>query len=192
MKNYLRYLIIASLGVLLFLPLSKAKNTAIPQVEIEQKTLLVEPTVTPVPTEVPVPTPTPEVDIVKENPQGCNTETQWIWSDGSCHDKDVINITLSTRSPNGSCESYRSLLSQYGWNVDTMMYAMQKESGCNPNAVGDNRVIGGVYAPSCGLLQVRTLPGRPSCTELQNPATNIATAYKIWLGQGYSAWSVLK
>lgn len=83
------------------------------------------------------------------------------------------------------------MVQQYDWNVDTMMYAMQKESNCNPNAVGDNRVIGGIYAPSCGLLQVRTLKGRPSCEELKDPATNIATAYRVWQGQGYRAWSVL-
>jgi predicted nuclease with TOPRIM domain len=91
----------------------------------------------------------------------------------------------------GSCESYRHLIAQYSWNVETMMRAMRLESGCNPNAVGDQYVINGVYAPSCGLLQVRTLPGRPSCEQLKDPAFNIATAYQIWKGQGYRAWSVL-
>lgn len=89
------------------------------------------------------------------------------------------------------CETYRHMVAQYDWNVDTMMYAMQKESGCNPNAVGDNYVIAGVYAPSCGLLQVRTLQGRPDCESLKDPATNIATAYEIWKSQGYRAWTVL-
>jgi len=72
-----------------------------------------------------------------------------------------------------------------------MMNAMQLESTCNTNAVGDDRVIAGVYAPSCGLLQIRTLAGRPDCESLKDPATNIATAYQIWLSQGYMAWSVL-
>ena len=89
------------------------------------------------------------------------------------------------------CETYRHMVEKYDWNVDTMMYAMQKESGCNPQAVGDNYVIVGVYAPSCGLLQVRTLAGRPTCEELKDPATNIATAYAIWKSQGYRAWTVL-
>ena len=62
----------------------------------------------------------------------------------------------------GGCEQYRALLAQYaGWNVDTMLYAMQKESGCNPAAVGDNYPIAGVHAPSCGLLQVRTIDPAP-------------------------------
>lgn len=93
--------------------------------------------------------------------------------------------------PYGGCETFRPLVEQYDWNVETMMYAMQKESSCNPHAVGDNYVIAGVYAPSCGLLQVRTLAGRPDCESLKDPATNIATAYAIWRSQGYMAWSVL-
>lgn len=68
---------------------------------------------------------------------------------------------------------------------------MQKESNCNPNAVGDNFVIAGLHAPSCGLLQVRTLKNRPDCETLKDPATNIDWAYKIWRSQGYKAWSVL-
>jgi len=104
---------------------------------------------------------------------------------------DIVERVASPVSTPVGCEHYRSLVAQYSWNVDTMMYAMQHESGCNPNAVGDNYVIGGIYAPSCGLLQVRTLAGRPSCEALKDPATNIATAYGIWQGQGYRAWSVL-
>lgn len=72
-----------------------------------------------------------------------------------------------------------------------MMYAMQKESTCNPYAVGDAYTIGGIYAPSCGLLQVRTLAGRPDCESLKDPATNIEWGYRIWQSQGYMAWSVL-
>jgi len=99
--------------------------------------------------------------------------------------------TAQASPASSGCESYRNLIAQYDWNVETMMRAMRLESGCNPNAVGDQYVIGGVYAPSCGLLQVRTLPGRPSCDQLKDPAFNIATAYNIWKGQGYRAWSVL-
>lgn len=101
------------------------------------------------------------------------------------------NVASAQSAGSGNCESYRHLVAQYDWNVDTMMRAMRLESSCNPNAVGDTRVIGGIYAPSCGLLQVRTLPGRPSCDQLKNPAFNIQTAYNIWKGQGYRAWTVL-
>lgn len=94
-------------------------------------------------------------------------------------------------APTG-CAHYVSLLNKYNWNVSTMTKVMQAESGCNPNAIGDTRVIGGIYAPSCGLFQVRTLKGRPNCAQLQDPATNIAWAYRIYQGQGMSAWSVCK
>ena len=105
---------------------------------------------------------------------------------------EAVQATPAAPKQPQGCEQYRSLLNQYtGWDVDTMLYAMQKESGCNPAAVGDNYPIGGVLAPSCGLLQIRTLAGRPSCEALKDPATNIATAYRIWQGQGYRAWTVL-
>ena len=90
------------------------------------------------------------------------------------------------------CENYRQLISQYNWNVNVMLQIAQAESGCNPSAVGDTWVIRGLYAPSCGLFQVRTLAGRPDCESLKDPATNIAWAYKIYMGQGYPAWSVCK
>ena len=88
------------------------------------------------------------------------------------------------------CENYRHLISQYDWNDEVMLQIANKESGCNPSAVGDNRVIGGIYAPSCGIFQVRTLKSRPTCEALKDPATNIAWAYRIYQGQGYNAWSV--
>lgn len=90
------------------------------------------------------------------------------------------------------CENYRNLISQYNWNIDVALQVMRAESGCNPNAVGDNRVIGGIYAPSCGLFQIRTLKGRPSCDQLQNPTTNVEWAYKLYQASGWKPWSVCK
>lgn len=90
------------------------------------------------------------------------------------------------------CENYQQLVSRYNWNVNVMLQIMRAESGCNPYAVGDTWAINGLYAPSCGLFQVRTLQGRPSCEALKDPATNIEWAYKIYLGQGYGAWSVCR
>ena len=57
---------------------------------------------------------------------------------------------------------------------------MMAESNCNTNAVGDNYPINGLYAPSCGAYQVRTLKGRPTCEQLKDPATNVEWAYKIY------------
>ena len=129
----------------------------------------------------------------RDNPNDCNLSTQYVLAeDLSCKDRPLSSPTPRSTGSAGNCESYRSLLSQYsGWNVDTMLYAMRKESGCNPGAVGDNYPINGLHAVSCGLLQVRTVSGRPSCAALKDPATNIAWAHKIYLGQGYRAWTTL-
>lgn len=89
------------------------------------------------------------------------------------------------------CEKYRYLVEKYDWSVDTMMYAMEKESSCDTNAIGDDYVIAGLHAPSCGLLMIRTLSGRPDCETLKDPATNVQWAYNIWQSQGYRAWTVL-
>ena len=69
----------------------------------------------------------------------------------------------------------------------------QAESGGNSQAVGDDYVIAGLYAPSCGLWQIRTLAGRPSCDELKDPQTNLEWAWKISnQGANWSPWSVYK
>lgn len=88
------------------------------------------------------------------------------------------------------CEAYRSEIAKYDWNVNIAMAIMQAESGCRTIAKGDDRVIGGIHAPSCGLFQVRTLPGRPTCEQLKDPATNIAWAYKLYSGRSWRPWSV--
>lgn len=90
------------------------------------------------------------------------------------------------------CEHYVAEVTKYAWNASVMVRVMSAESGCNPQAVGDNYPIRGLHAPSCGLFQVRTLAGRPSCEELKNPITNIQWAWRIYQSQGYSAWSVCR
>lgn len=91
-----------------------------------------------------------------------------------------------------NCEQYRAELSKYDWSVEVMLRIAFHESTCNSSAVGDDYPIAGLHAASCGLLQVRTLEGRPNCEALKNAQTNISTAYQIYLEQGYSAWSVCK
>lgn len=96
-----------------------------------------------------------------------------------------------TRPAPVGCEPYRSLVSKYDWNVQIAMAVMQAESSCNPSAVGDTNPINGLLAHSCGLFQVRTLKGRPSCEALKDPATNVEWAYRVYLGRGsFKPWSV--
>lgn len=90
----------------------------------------------------------------------------------------------------GGCEAFRTIVSEFDWDVSVMMAIMQAESGCTPHAVGDDYPIEGVHAPSCGLFQIRTLTGRPNCEALKDPRTNVEWAYKIYKGHGLRAWSV--
>lgn len=65
------------------------------------------------------------------------------------------------------------------------------ESGGRSDAVGDNYVIAGIYAPSCGLMQIRTLAGRPSCEELKDPEVNMEWAWRISnQGTNWTPWTV--
>lgn len=86
------------------------------------------------------------------------------------------------------CENYVDLISQYDWNVSVALQVAKAESGCNPNAVGD------VHIPpvSCGLFQIRTLSGRPSCEALKNPETNVEWAYKLYVSGGWGHWTVCR
>lgn len=86
------------------------------------------------------------------------------------------------------CENYRELVSQYNWNVSIALAVMKAESGCNPNAVGDRHIP----PVSCGLFQIRTLAGRPTCEQLKDPATNVAWAWKLYQASGWKPWSVCR
>jgi hypothetical protein len=68
----------------------------------------------------------------------------------------------------------------------------QAESKGQTDAVGDTRPIRGILAPSCGLMQIRTLRGRPSCEQLHNPEFNVDYAHEMWKGQGFKPWSTYK
>lgn len=85
------------------------------------------------------------------------------------------------------CENYRSAVSQYDWDTDTMMRIMSAESGCNPtnHNYQDNH---GSCMGSYGLFQIGCVHGY-SVAHLENPSNNIAAAYQIWQSSGYSAWT---
>ena len=76
------------------------------------------------------------------------------------------------------------------WDINTMVAISQAESHCRADAVGDTSLTyqqnGRTYGYSVGALQVRILPGREWCED----GDYYECAHKIWLGQGYNAWSV--
>lgn len=85
------------------------------------------------------------------------------------------------------CEQYRPLIAQYSWDVATMMRICNAESGGNPTNHNwtDNH---GSCLGSYGLFQIGCIHGY-SVAHLENPANNIAAAYKVWNGGNYQAWS---
>lgn len=100
-----------------------------------------------------------------------------------------VPVVVATRPtyPVG-CENYRSLVSQYRWNVDVALAVMKAESGCNPTRHnwGDrHRTCLGSF----GLFQVGCVHGY-TVAYLENPAQNIAAAWKIYQGSGWKAWGV--
>lgn len=119
--------------------------------------------------------PKPQAEVQQERPVEVATQTQ------------------AVQHPVG-CENYRSLVSQYFEKVDVALQVMRAESGCNPNAIGDGHLTyiqdGTTYGMSCGMFQVRYLPGRPSCNEMQDPSQNIAYAAKLFASGGWRHWSV--
>lgn len=103
----------------------------------------------------------------------------------------VSNKTLAVieSKPNeNNCLKYESLITKYDWPDNVAMQICKDESGGSTHAVGDKNTE---YV-SCGLMQIRTLPGRPTCDELKNPETNVAFAYELWLRSGFCPWTVYK
>ena len=91
-----------------------------------------------------------------------------------------------------SCSPYVAEVEKYAWNPSVIIKIMRKESFCDSSAVGDRKLeFGhGRFGMSCGLLQVRILPGRSyDCDDMKDPVRNIAEAFGIYEQQGYKAWS---
>jgi hypothetical protein len=88
-----------------------------------------------------------------------------------------------------STQAIKNYICSKSWDCATALAVAKCESGFNPVAKGDNYVIGGLYAPSIGIFQIRLLAGRPSENELYDPYVNIDYAHSMWQGQGWRPWS---
>ena len=108
----------------------------------------------------------------------------------------------------GDCEAWVGVAYGIGWPIaalDTLKLAMQLESGCNPQAVGDD-------GDSIGLLQINcptwATPnanwpigwmqhyGMGDCESLLDPVTNLRVGLMIWEGwegstPGWHHWHAL-
>lgn len=134
--------------------------------------------------------PEPKLDPVKDNPNNCDLTKQYVHPDFSCTDKPSEPVATVARSvTTHGVEQWRALVSQYDWDVATALRIMQCESGGNSQAIGDNYPIGGIHAPSIGLMQIRALPGRPSPDWLLIPENNISYAYDLYSRSGWQPWT---
>lgn len=68
------------------------------------------------------------------------------------------------------------------------------ESRLRPDAVGDTHIEfwfdGKKMGHSCGIFQIRVLPGRPDCETLKNADKNIEYARKLYDRAGFQPWTV--
>lgn len=82
----------------------------------------------------------------------------------------------------------------FGDKAEIAIAIAKAESQMNPEAVGDKHIEferdGVTMGHSCGLFQVRVLPGRPDCETLKDPKKNIEYAKRIYDSRGdFTAWS---
>lgn len=101
----------------------------------------------------------------------------------------IVTSTVST------CDSFDALIVEnFGAeNLITAKAVMKAESSCRVDAVGDGHITyvqdGITYGMSCGLFQIRMLPGRPPCSEMHDPSKNIAYAGRMFKASGWKPWS---
>lgn len=196
----MKYVVLLLVGILLsatVLPIenqTKQSNNdhepEVAHVEPASESALEEPEEPVVEEETPTPEPVEEkpVDVVKDNPQNCNRETEWIYPDGSCHAKPVskTNVTSTPQETSkaeitsGGCE----LVYNYSnWNQEVAHAVCLAESGGNTHAANYNDNHGKCVG-SFGLMQLACF-WIPNPT---NPVANMAKANEIYSRSGWQPW----
>lgn len=97
-----------------------------------------------------------------------------------------IQVQDVKSAPQG-CEAYRSLLSQYNWDISIAMAVMQAESSCDPTQLSPTA--------DRGLMQINAVHAdmvNGNLDALYDPTTNIQVAYRVYLSQGWNGWSAYK
>lgn len=84
----------------------------------------------------------------------------------------------------------------FGQDGDVAVAVARAESSLEPDRVGDKHLTfekdGATMGMSCGLFQIRVLPGRPTCEELLDIDFNIQYARELYEKSGWYPWSVFK
>lgn len=106
--------------------------------------------------------------------------------------KQVTTTKLTYPQNANSTEVIQLIRNKFGVQADNAIKVATCESGLRSNAVGDAFWIGGIYAESIGIFQIRLLAGRPSKEWLMNANNNVDYAYNMWKSQGWGPWSCAK
>jgi len=157
-KNLIRIGVVASLALLTLL-IVIPKNS--PKTHVEAPKSAIKAEVVPSTTEAPktpetAPTAVTEpIDVVTSNPQSCNKDTQWIWSDGSCHDKEVTQVqtVAPVQRSSGGCDELRGKLLALGvgdYEIDSAITLAGRESSCNEYAQNPGGACGYFQSLPCG------------------------------------------
>ena len=159
-KHLVRSLVIAVLATLTFLIVkpSTVHSTHVEALQGTKTTQTVQstPEVPKAPETAPTQAVEPKVDIVTLNPQGCDQNTQWIWEDGSCHNKAVAQnnqqpVVTQRGAPN--CDVLREKLLALGvggGEIDSAITLAQRESSCNEYAQNSGGACGYFQSLPCG------------------------------------------
>lgn len=107
--------------------------------------------------------------------------------------ENTVTPVVTSTEPN--CNAYDALITEnFGADqLNTAKAVMRAESGCRPDAVGDNHITyvqnGISYGMSCGLFQIRILPGRDTCEAYKDPIHAIKKAGLMFKSSGWQPWS---
>lgn len=189
-------IIITLVAIVLLLTLSRLISpepaTAPVQATSEPQTVQVveEPVI-----EVEKPVEEPEIAPTwRDNPNNCDTETQWIWEDTTCHDKPkkpkVVQSAAEPRqssspatassssSAGGTCEEWKAAAGIP--STSSTRKLINHESGCRTNAVNPK-------SGACGIPQAWP------CSKLPCPLNNSGAVCQLkWMDNyvksRYGSW----
>jgi hypothetical protein len=121
-----------------------------------------------------------QYEIVYENTEPVSRELAEEWYDPEPVDTVVYYSTtqpVAASVVSSSASDWRELVCSYDWDCDWALAVIACESGGNPNAYNPQ-------GPYIGLFQIWGGHG----SNLEDPTTNIAAAYSLYLSGGRGHW----
>jgi cytoskeletal protein RodZ len=145
----------------------------------------------------------PKPEPPKVDPNGCEAKGMWWRADNyecipkpqpvAAQSRAAAAPATSGGSGSGSCAAE---IAKYGWNQSVALAVARAESGLDPGNLNNNPATGD-YSVGCFQINIygANAASRPSEAALKNAATNVAFAYKIYVGNGHSflgQWGVCR